>query len=639
VTDPLTSRTWAPPTSVEPVPGGRSQTPPAGPGTIVAGRYELRAAIGQGGMGNVWRATDTVLGRPVAVKEVTPPPNVSADERDAMYERLLREARACAALSHPSVVQVYDVVTDAGRPWVVMELLDARSLAEMVLSDGPLAPRAVAKIGVAILGALEVAHAAGVLHRDVKPANVLVCSDGRCVLTDFGVARTASDANLTTPGMVLGSPHFISPERALGASFGPPSDLFSLGVTLYTAVEGNAPFDRGDAISTMHAIVEDEPPAPQRAGPLAPVLYGLLEKNPEHRWDAATARDRLRDLLAGPLASRTPMFPTDPQAVIPPQWTPPPPTVAPSSGRIGGRAMLGPGDDPFAQTSDPFRHDPDTFRDHPDAFRTSADPYRSVPDAYREVPDPYADAPRSPAAWSGGHALPSRTAPAAPSHPAPPASAAAPASSAAAAAGRLRETVRAAPPRLRLAAGAGLAVVVLIGVVWAVSSLGGDPEGAPVGQQPTPAPTASAPADQPLIPIQRFADRGIEVNLPEGWQETASTEIRVDFADPDDSGARLRLLQEPSGADAMRFIEIIEPGLSCPDPYQRVGLTETELAGLPAALLEYTCGTGEEARHSLWITTVRDQTAYSFYLSVPDDQFEERRVIFEEMVRSFRFVD
>jgi eukaryotic-like serine/threonine-protein kinase len=632
VTDPLTSRTWAPPTSVEPVSGGWSQTGRAGPGTVVAGRYELRAAIGQGGMGNVWRATDTVLGRPVAVKEVTPPPSVSADERDAMYERLLREARACAALSHPSVVQVYDVVTDAGRPWVVMELLDARSLAEMVLSDGPLAPRAVAKIGVAMLGALEVAHAAGVLHRDVKPANVLVCGDGRCVLTDFGVARSASDANLTTPGMVLGSPHFISPERALGATFGPPSDLFSLGVTLYTAVEGNAPFDRGDAISTMHAIVEDEVPAPHRAGPLAPVLYGLLEKDPDRRWDAATARARLRELLAGPLASRTPMFPTDPQAVIPPQWTPStaPPAPAGGSGRIGGRAMLGPDDDPFARTADPFRSEPDAFGDSPDAFHHSADPYRSVPDAYREVPDPYVDSTQLPAQRPGAH------------HPPPgghvPRSAPSPSASTATA-GRLRDAVRAAPPKLRLIAGAGLAAAVLIGVVWAIASLGADPEGAPVGQQPTPEPTASAEPDQPLIAVQRFADRGIEVNLPDGWQETASTEIRVDFADPDDSGARLRLLQEPSGADAMRFIEIIEPGLSCPDPYQRVGLTETSLAGLPAALLEYTCGTGEEARHSLWITTVRDQTAYSFYLSVPAEQFEQRRTIFDEMVRSFRFVD
>jgi len=201
--------------------------PPSGeratPGTVVGGRYELKTPIGNGGMGTVWRAADTLLRRDVAVKEVLLPSTMPQNEKDALCERTLREARAAAALSHPSVVQVYDVVTDAGRPWIVMELLEARSLADMVIDDGPMAPRAVAKIGIAMLGALEVAHAAGVLHRDVKPANVLICNDGRCVLTDFGVARLPTESKLTTPGMVLGSPHFISPERAVGGAFGPPS--------------------------------------------------------------------------------------------------------------------------------------------------------------------------------------------------------------------------------------------------------------------------------------------------------------------------------------------------------------------------------------------------------------------------------
>ncbi len=262
------------------------------PGTVVGGRYELQVAIGHGGMGTVWRATDTLLHRDVAVKEVILPPTMPQNEKDALCERTMREARAAAALSHPSVVQVYDVVTDANRPWIVMELLEARSLADMVIDDGPLAPRAVAKIGIAMLGALEVAHAAGVLHRDVKPANVLICADGRCVLTDFGVARLPTESNLTTPGMVLGSPHFISPERAVGGAFGPPSDLFSLGVTLYTAVEGGPPFDRGDPFETMRAVVEEAPRPARLAGPLTPVLWGLLDKEPSSRWTVERARDR-----------------------------------------------------------------------------------------------------------------------------------------------------------------------------------------------------------------------------------------------------------------------------------------------------------------------------------------------------------
>jgi serine/threonine protein kinase len=316
----------------------------------VGGRYELQTAIGNGGMGTVWRATDTLLRRDVAVKEVLLPPTMPQSEKDALCERTLREARAAAALSHPSVVQVYDVVTDANRPWIVMELLEARSLADMVIDDGPLAPRSVAKIGIAMLGALEVAHAAGVLHRDVKPANVLICTDGRCVLTDFGVARLPTESNLTTPGMVLGSPHFISPERAVGGAFGPPSDLFSLGVTLYTAVEGGPPFDRGDPFETMRAVVEEAPRPARLAGPLKPVLWGLLEKEPSRRWNVEQARTVLRELLTGTLGPgrskphadsgrEADPTDTDPVAVIRPPVGPPP---AIRSGSVGGRAMLDP---------------------------------------------------------------------------------------------------------------------------------------------------------------------------------------------------------------------------------------------------------------------------------------------------------
>ncbi|SCL49440.1 serine/threonine-protein kinase [Micromonospora yangpuensis] len=334
---------------------GGQVSPPNGraaPGTTIGDRYSLRSPVGNGGMGTVWRANDTLLRRDVAVKEVILPPGLAPSDRDSMYERTLREARAAAAIQHPAVVQVYDVVTEGGRPWIVMELLDARSLADMVIEDGPVAPRAVAKIGIALLGALEVAHSIGVLHRDVKPANVLICTDGRCVLTDFGVARMPTDVQLTTPGMVLGSPHFISPERAMGQDFGPPSDLFSLGVTLYTAVEGRPPFDKGDPIETMHAVVEDPPATPSRSGPLTSVLMGLLEKDPARRTDVHTARATLRELLAGPLTSTATAVHsvTDPYAVVPVQRpvSPPAPAVATPepkpSGQIGGRAMIGPGE-------------------------------------------------------------------------------------------------------------------------------------------------------------------------------------------------------------------------------------------------------------------------------------------------------
>ncbi|MGA8114765.1 MAG: serine/threonine-protein kinase, partial [Actinocatenispora sp.] len=272
-------------------------------GAVVGGRYTLLDPLGAGGMGAVWRAHDDLLRRDVAVKEVLLPPGIPRDEQAALYERTLREARAAAGLSHPSVIRVYDVITDNGRPWIVMELLQARSVADMITQKGSLPPRAIAKIGLSVLGALETAHSAGVLHRDVKPANVLICSDGRTVLTDFGVARNIADnANLTSPGMVLGSPQYISPERAMGAEFGPPSDLFSLGVTLYTAAEGRPPFDRGDPLATMHAVVYEDPEPPRRAGPLTPVLLGLLAKEPTQRWDVERTRTELRAVLSGPLS-------------------------------------------------------------------------------------------------------------------------------------------------------------------------------------------------------------------------------------------------------------------------------------------------------------------------------------------------
>ena len=620
MTDPLTFQ----------YPPGTLRT---GPGQVVGGRYALRAAVGHGGMGTVWRATDSQLGREVAVKEVVPPPGIASDDRDAMYERMLREARAAAVLSHPSIVQVYDVVTDAGRPWVVMELLDARSLSDVVLQDGPLAPRAVAKVGVALLGALEVAHAASVLHRDVKPANVLICTDGRCVLTDFGVARMPTDQQLTTPGMVLGSPHFISPERAMGASFGPPSDLFSLGVTLYLAVEGQPPFDKGEPIATMHSVVEDPPVPPQRAGALTDVLYGLLEKNPDHRWDAPTARQVLRDLLAGPLASRTPMFPTDPYSVVPSQ---PLPWQA-GAARVGGRALLSPEELPVDR----------------------ADPYGAVPDAYGQLPDAY----RGQDQWSGspgqsgqsgpaeqsGPDQPTRAAPALPSahlNGGQPAlhrvGAAARRAGTAAQAGWSR-TVAAArrAPRVAIPVAAGLAVVALLLVVWAVASRGGDPAGPtgapPPGGQPSTAPSAPAAPFE----IREYTGRGVTVNLPAQWQGLDNPELLyVDFVDPADASAQIRLLAEPWNGDARGLVEYAEGAIqanpSCPAPYQRVGLTELELAGRPAAQLEYTCGEGDAARRARWVTVVEGGTQYTFRLAAPDRRFADLQPVFDELVRSFR---
>jgi hypothetical protein len=274
----------------------------AGPGDLVGDRYRLEDLVGKGGNGSVWRATDTVLRREVALKEVFLPPDLPPHERVQLIDRSRREAQIAAGLSHPSVIRVFDVVEHGGLPWIVMELLQSRSLAEILSQDGPLQPRVAAKIGLALVGALQAAHDAGIIHRDVKPGNVLISTDGRCVLSDFGAAQLHQVSGGTTPGKVLGSAHYIAPERAVGHPAEPASDVFSLGVTLYAAVEGRPPFDRGDAVSTMRAVVQEPPESPRNAGPLTPLLGGMLAKDPGQRMVLPQVRQELQALLAGPLA-------------------------------------------------------------------------------------------------------------------------------------------------------------------------------------------------------------------------------------------------------------------------------------------------------------------------------------------------
>jgi serine/threonine protein kinase len=285
-----------------------SASPDPNPERLVAGRYRLLSALGEGGMGTVWRARDEVLHREVAVKEVRAPAGLPAAKVALMYTRLEREAWAAARITARNVVTIHDVVTDGGRPWIVMELVRGQSLADLLTSQGALVPREAARIGTEVLAALRAAHDAGVLHRDVKPANVLLSDDGRVVLTDFGIAMVEGDTALTMTGEVVGSPEYLAPERALGRTTGPASDLWSLGVLLYTAVQGRSPFRQDNALTTLRAVVDDEPPAPHRAGPLAPVIEGLLRKDPAERVSAQQTAQDLRLIAAGdtPDADTTP---------------------------------------------------------------------------------------------------------------------------------------------------------------------------------------------------------------------------------------------------------------------------------------------------------------------------------------------
>jgi len=274
---------------------------------LVAGRYALGDVLGRGGMGVVWLADDRLLDRQVAVKEITFSVDLTAEERDILRERTMREARTAARLDHPCVTRVYDVVEENGKPWLVMEHVPSRSLQEIVEEQGPLPPATVARIGLDVLAALEAAHEAGIVHRDVKPANVLVAPDGHAFLTDFGIATATGDSSLTTQGAIVGSPSYMAPERANGEQPRPPVDLWSLGATLYTAVEGRRAFDKGDSMATLLAVVS-EPPAPMAAaGPLEPVLRGLLTKDPAQRATAGQARQGLQAVLAGAHAAPVPV--------------------------------------------------------------------------------------------------------------------------------------------------------------------------------------------------------------------------------------------------------------------------------------------------------------------------------------------
>ncbi|MBL7253652.1 serine/threonine-protein kinase [Paractinoplanes lichenicola] len=265
---------------------------------LVAGRYRLGEPVGSGGMGRVWRARDEMLDRDVAVKEFVPPEWMSDEERARLRDRTLREARSAGRLNHPHVVRIYDVVHADGLPWIVMEYVPSRSLHQVIHEDGPFSPATAARIGVALLDALRAAHAAGVLHRDVKPHNVLIGHDGRVVLTDFGLATFVDDGAVTGPGLVVGSPQYVSPERARDGTSLPESDLWSLGATLYAAVEGRSPYARENAMATLMALATEEPDPPARAGMLGPVLTGLLRRHPRDRLTAAETERRLRMIVA-----------------------------------------------------------------------------------------------------------------------------------------------------------------------------------------------------------------------------------------------------------------------------------------------------------------------------------------------------
>ncbi|KAB1118016.1 serine/threonine-protein kinase [Micromonospora aurantiaca] len=511
---------------------------------LVADRYRLLTPLGQGGMGRVWKARDEVLHRDVAIKELVPPPGLTPEERREMRERSLREARAIARLNNVNVVRIFDVLRTDGDPWIVMEYVASKSLQDTIAEDGPVSVAKAVEIGLGVLNALKAAHKAGIMHRDVKPGNVLLGEDGRVVLTDFGLATIPGDPNVTRTGMVLGSPAYISPERARDGTAGPEADLWSLGATLYAAVEGKSPYARPSAIATLAALATEPMPPPRNAGPLKPVLQGLLRKDPDERITAEVAERMLRK-AAGRRAKSISLLdgvrrpgPNGPRVPRPPLVPAPRPAdqaerAASGVAATGGTAAAA---DPTAKvpapTSDagptakvtPPPADPTAKLDPaPSADETLVDDEARVDgvdpalDETRLDGEPVTDtpAPVSPAA-SGS----------APVSPAPASADPAPSTG--------RATVlpveKSAPNRRNLLIGA-LVLLLLVGLVVAVPLLnngddgdGGEPTaGTSASAAPPPAPSESASPSAPATstsasPTPSASPSASGFTLPAGWR-------------------------------------------------------------------------------------------------------------------------
>ena len=298
------------------------------PQDLIAGRYRVQHAVGRGGMGTVWLCRDEVLGREVAVKQVGNLPGESATDT----ARALREARSSAALNHKNVVSVFDVIdTDDGRAWLVMEYVPSRTLSELLRDEGPLEPRRAARIAAQIADGLAAAHAAGTIHRDVKPGNILVTEGDVAKISDFGIARTTGDQQLTSTGLLTGTPTYFSPELARGEDPAPPSDVYALGATLYTVVEGATPYpEQRNALALLQKIAHEEPPPPANAGPLAGPIGRMMDRDPSSRWsmvETAQALHRVADRGtadegAEPTSVIAAPFATHPRTDAPPATAP-----------------------------------------------------------------------------------------------------------------------------------------------------------------------------------------------------------------------------------------------------------------------------------------------------------------------------
>ncbi|MBC2900978.1 protein kinase [Streptomyces sp. PSKA01] len=531
----------------------------------MTGRYRLVESIGQGGMGRVWRAADEILDRPVAIKEMRID-GLDPEDTRTRRERTLREARASARIDHPNVVRVYDVVDEGERLWIVMELVAGRSLEQLLAEEGPLGPAEAARIGLGLVAALRQVHERGVLHRDIKPGNVLVETRARrVVLTDFGIAAIQDAKALTMVGMLVGSPDYMAPERVSGRPQGPPSDIWSLGATLCAALGGRSPFSRDTTLATLHAVLYEEPELPASAGPLTGILAALLEKEPEVRPGLGDLENALQPIAFPPptptvavaTAEEAPeeTATAEPEPASPePADTPPPEEHRPTHdfGRRRPAVPLGAGVSLAREKTKPaaaLHHEAETERRHEAETERRPTP----------APDPQ---PMAPGELPG---------PAVPARPRP---------------SRRRPGLLAAVGVVT--AGAVVAVVLLL-------NPGGSPEDDKAGgstsssaYSPSPSPTVEGTSrPQTLPPGARTEAGGFAWVPPEGWRRDVKTGAEVHYTSPD---GRQELVAKSSLArgDLMETWETSEQNAHQGQAYRKIRLEETTFRGYPAVVWEYT---------------------------------------------------
>ncbi|MEU6197412.1 protein kinase [Streptomyces sp. NPDC047061] len=531
----------------------------------MTGRYRLAESIGQGGMGRVWRAADETLDRQVAVKEMRID-GLDAEDTRTRRERTLREARATARIDHPNVVRVYDVVDEGDRLWIVMELVHGRSLEWIMAEEGALSPRAAARIGLGLVAALRQVHAGGVLHRDIKPGNVLVESTaGRVVLTDFGIAAIQDAKALTMVGMLVGSPDYMAPERISGRPQGPPSDLWSLGATLCAALGGRSPFSRDTTLATLHAVLYEEPELPPTAGPLHDVLAALLEKEPTTRPGLEEVEQELR-----PVAYPT-QTPTERHPAPRPAERPTPAYVvhlpAPEDERPQPPPTeIQPSPPVSASTEAPSEPRAEVRSETPSNSPTGPTlPTRPQPSPALQRPEP-----QRPERGAGNGAT-SPHAPAPPHH-------------------------RKAPKRTTLLAVLGTAAVATALAILLTTTTGGGESNKATGNSSTPStstPTSSAPTvegtarPRSLPPGAHEEAGGFAWAPPTGWRRDVKTGAEVHYTSPDGS-QELVAKSSLARGNLMDTWSASERSAHQGQDYTKIRLAETTFRGHPAVVWEYT---------------------------------------------------